>query len=91
MQPVTSHVKRVESNLRATQPVRHQRTKTKRPEIACQPGTPTTIQTESTLQLALQVLVLVEPGLDVRAVTLNPDNLGADGVEALLDGTVVAL
>jgi hypothetical protein len=43
------------------------------------------------LQLALEILVLAEPGLDVLAVALQPVDLGADGVEALLDGAVVAL
>lgn len=42
-------------------------------------------------QLALQVLVVLQPGLDVLAVTLQPVNLGADGVQALRNGTVVTL
>jgi hypothetical protein len=40
------------------------------------------------LQLAL---VLAQPGFDVITVTADPVDLGADGVQALLDGTVVAL
>jgi hypothetical protein len=42
-------------------------------------------------QLALQVLVVLQPGLDVLAVTLQPVDLGADGVQALRNGTVVSL
>jgi hypothetical protein len=46
---------------------------------------------EMSLQLALEVLVLSEPGLDVLAVALEPVDLGTDGVETLLNSTVVAL
>lgn len=95
MQPtfeVTSHrIERVERSSKSNTTRALPRVTKEKPEIACQPGTPTAIQTKSDLQLALQVLVLVEPGLDVGAVALNPDNLGADGVEALLHGTVVTL
>lgn len=42
-------------------------------------------------QLALEVLVVLQPGLDILAVTLQPVDLGLDGVQALGDGTIVAL
>lgn len=42
-------------------------------------------------QLALEILVLAQPAFHVLAVPSNPVDLGADGVETLLDGTVVAL
>lgn len=43
------------------------------------------------LQLALEVLVVLQPVLDILAITLQPVDLGADSVQALGDGTIVAL
>lgn len=44
------------------------------------------------LKLAItQERIILEPLLDVGAITLDPANLGADSVEALFDGAVKAL
>jgi hypothetical protein len=42
-------------------------------------------------KLALEVAVAAEPLLDILVVTLEPIDLGANGVEALLNSTVEAL
>jgi hypothetical protein len=43
------------------------------------------------LQLALEIAVAAQPLLNIVTVTLEPVDLGADGVQALLNGTVEAL
>ena len=43
------------------------------------------------LQLALEIAVVAQPLLNIVAVTLEPVDLGADGVKTLLDGTIEAL
>lgn len=45
----------------------------------------------SYFEYLLLALVVAKPVLDVLAVTIDPVNLGANGVKALLNGTIEAL